>query len=313
MSNRSIHTLIQTGLILGLLAASVQIARADEPAKTEEAAKKSEGTMPFSNEPDTHQPPEKHFFPLLADKARAHGRELPPAYGVMYVTNWMDSDWRFTHAAVSLSGSPYVNLDAAKNATMDLQVQSNGAKADVWLFPFLDFMVGAGKVDIDAQLGLKDIPISFVPGLGGGTTVRGDKIVPMKFGGDYYSAGGVLAGAYNRFYGACDFSWVKTKLQGDAQMSSSGFWTFTAAPKIGYNAGLSQVYVGARYISKNENFKGTIDVPSGQRVGFDVNVKTDTWVGNFGIRSVIRKHWEILMESALGKRYQITGGIGYRW
>lgn len=269
------------------------------------AAPQSQGTMPFSNEPDMHTPTpsDKHFFPLM--QAKLKGREVPPPYGVMYVTNWMDSDWRFESAKVSV-GNFAADLDAAQNATMDLQVQSNGVKADVWILPFLDAMVGFGHVNVDAQLGLRDIPLSL-----GGT--RGDAIIPMKFGGDYYSFGGVLAGAYKRFYGATDFSWVKTKLQGDASLSSDGFWTFTAAPKIGYNAGLSQVYVGARYISKNENFKGSINTASGTPIGFDVKVKTDTWVGNFGLRTVIRKHWEILMESAIGKRYQITGGIGYRW
>jgi hypothetical protein len=177
----------------------------------------------------------------------------------------------------------------------------------------MDVMIGGGKVDVDAQLGLRDIPIYFDPALGGGTTVRGDKIIPMKFGGDYYSVGTVLTGVYKRFYGAVDMSWVKTMLQGDASLSADGFWTFTASPKIGYNAGLSQIYVGARYISKNEHYFGTVPLAGGQKLGFDVNVKTDSWVGNFGLRTVIRKHWEILMESALGNRYQITGGVGYRW
>lgn len=146
-----------------------------------------------------------------------------------------------------------------------------------------------------------------------GTTVYGDAIVPMSFSGDYYSFGGVLAGAYKRLYGATDFSWVKTNLQGNASLSADGFWTFTAAPKVGYNAGLSQIYVGARYISKNEHYSGTVPLPSGENLGFDVRVKTDSWVGNFGLRTVIRQHWEILMESALGNRHQITGGVGYRW
>jgi hypothetical protein len=290
---------------------------ADRLMAQDTATPTEQGKMPMSSEPDTYQRDERRLFPLMTDKMRSNikksGRELPPPFGVMYVTNWMDSDWKFTSAAVTLGNSPYINLDAAKDATMDLQVQSNGVKADLWLFPFLDLMAGGGKVDIDAQLGLRNIPVGVVPGLGGPTTVRGDKIIPMKFGGDYYSFGGVLAGAYQRLYGACDFSWVKTKLQGNASLSADGFWTFTAAPKIGYNAGLSQIYIGARYISKNEHYKGTVGLPDGNNLGFDVFIKTDSWVGNFGLRTVIRKHWEILMESAIGKRYQITGGVGYRW
>lgn len=295
------------GLLLGLLGFLSNINHAEETASSTPAK------MPFSSEPDTHERSQKRIFPLLGEKARERGRELPPPFGVMYVTNWMDSDWRFTSASVSLGNSPYINLDAAANATMDLQIQTNGFKADLWLFPFMDLMIGAGKVDVDAQLGLRDIPIYFDPALGGGTTVLGDKIIPMEFGGNYYSFGTVLAGAYKRLYAAADMSWVKTELQGDASLSADGFWTFTAAPKIGYNAGLSQIYVGARYISKNEHYFGTVPLSNGQKLNFDVNVRTSSWVGNFGLRTVIRKHWEILMESALGTRYQITGGVGYRW
>jgi len=231
----------------------------------------------------------------------------------MAITNWMNSDWRFESAAVSLANSPYLNLDAAQNATMNLEIQTTGVKFDLWVLPFLDLMVGGGNVDVDAKLGLRDIPIYFDPALGGGTTVRGDAIIPMEFGGSYYSLGTVLAGAYKRFYGAADMSWVKTKLNGDVNLGADGFWTFTAAPKVGYNAGLSQVYVGARYISKNEHYFGTVPLASGETLGFDVKVKTDSWVGNAGIRSVIRKHWEILMEVAMGVRQQITAGVGYRW
>ncbi|MGH8493528.1 MAG: hypothetical protein ACRERR_10575 [Moraxellaceae bacterium] len=261
--------------------------------------------MPFSDEPDTHSRSEQPLFPIWADKARASGRELPPPMGVMVLTNWMDSDWKFTSATVGISDNPGVELDAAQNATMDLQVKTNGVKGDLWVLPFLDVMVGFGTVDVDAQLGLRDIPLDL--------NTQGDAIVPMNFSGSYYSFGGVLAGAYQRFYAACDFNWLKTHLDGDASLSSDGFWTFTAAPKIGYNAGLSQVYVGARFISKNENFRGTVGLPNGNDMSFDVNVETKSWAGNFGIRTVMRQHWELLMESSIGQRYQITGGVGYRW
>jgi hypothetical protein len=269
------------------------------------------GTMPFSDEPDTAYV-KKHFFPLWQEKlqGRIGARALPPPYGVMLLNNWMLSDWRFKSAAVSLGGSNPISLDAAANATMNLSIGTRGFKADLWLLPFLDLFAGGGDVDVEASLGLRDIPLHFDPGVG---FVNGDAIIPMKFSGSYYSLGFVGAYAYKHFYGAMDASWVKTSLNGDASLSEDGFWTFTGAPKIGYNAGLSQLYIGARYVSKNEHYKGTVTLPNGNPLGFDVKITTDTWAPNAGMRTVIQKNWEFLIEVAGNPRHQITAGAGYRW
>jgi hypothetical protein len=269
------------------------------------------GLVPFSEDPDVTYK-KKQLFPLWKDKLKASQlRRLPPPYGVMLITNWMDSDWRFKSATVSLGGSNPISLDAAANATMDLNIGTTGIKGDVWVLPFLDVMGGFGRVDVDAQLGLRNIPLDWDAGSG---YTYGDAIIPMTFDGTYYSVGFVVAGAYRHFYGAADVSWVKTDLSGDdASLSTSGFWTFTASPKFGYNAGLSQVYIGARYISKNEHYTGNINLPTGNPLAFDVMITTDTWAPNAGIRTIIQNHWEVLMEVAGGVRHQITGGVGYRW
>ena len=106
---------------------------------------------------------------------------------------------------------------------------------------------------------------------------------------------------------------MKTSLNGDATLSADGFRTFTAAPKFGYNAGLSQLYVGAGYVSKNEHYMGTVSLASGNDLGFDVMVTTDTWAPNAGMRTVIQRNLEVLMEVAFEPRHPITVGVGYRW
>lgn len=298
-------------LLLALLAV-LGVLHASPAAAQTDTATVARGTQPFSDVPDTAYV-KKHFFPLLQDKLRARGismRNLPPPYGIMLINNWMDSDWRFQSAAVSLGGSNPITIDAAKDATMDLNIGTRGFKADVWVLPFVDVMGGYGDADIVAQLGLRNIPVDFDPGTG---YTYADAIIPMEFNGTYYSLGLVVAYAYKHFYGAADLSWVKTSLEGSASLSTDGFWTFTAAPKVGYNAGLSQIYIGARYVSKNEHYEGTVPLPSGNPLGFDVRITTDTWAPNFGMRTVIQEHWEFLAEVAGDPRHQITVGVGYRW
>jgi hypothetical protein len=268
------------------------------------------GTIPMSEEPDVAYKG-KHFFPLWQDKLTTEQmRRLPPAYGIMAITNWLQSDWEFKSAAISLGGSNPISLDAAEDATMQLEITTTGLKADVWVLPFLDVMGTYGDVEVAAELGLRDIPLDFDAGSG---YTYGDAIIPMEFDGTFYGIGIVPAYGYRHFYFAADMSWVKTKLSGSADLDASGFVTFTAAPKAGYNAGMSQLYVGARYVSKNERYTGTVDLPSGNPLGFDVEITTASWAPNVGMRTIIQNHWEIIMEMAGGPREQMTFGVGYRW
>lgn len=291
----------RSGVLFGALVSGLGAA--------DEASSASVHSAPAMVEPAKHR-----LFPLMSDRMREQiqkrGRELPPPFGVMALGNWLDSDWDFISASISLSDSPYIEIPAGETATMDLQSTTTGFKADVWVLPFVDLMIGGGRVDVDSSLNLVDIPLSYNPGQG---VVRGDKVVPLKFDGEYYSFGFVIAGAYRNFYGAIDASWIKTSLNGDASLSADGFWTLTVSPKIGYNTGMTQFYIGARYLSKNEHYIGTVALASGHTLGFDVQVDTASWAPNFGIRTVIREHWEILIECAFDTRHQVTGGVGYRW
>ena len=295
--------------LMSWLVAAVVLCAACGAARAADSTAVAKGTVPFSNDPDIVYK-KKALFPLWKEKLKLDQlRRLPPPYGVMLLGNWMDSDWKFKSASLTIGGSNPIPIAAANLATMDLNIGTTGFKGDIWVLPFLDLMGGGGNVDVDATLGLRDIPVEAAV-----NPAHGDAIIPMQFKGSYYSFGLVGAMAYQHYYGAVDMSWVKTNLSSDeASLSSSGFWTFTAAPKFGYNAGLSQVYIGARYISKNEHYEGTVNLPNGNPLGFDVNITTNTWAPNAGIRTVIQNHWEVLMEVAGGVRHQITTGIGYRW
>jgi hypothetical protein len=297
---------MRAGLATAILLLAAAAAHAQDTTAVER------GTVPFSGDPDYGYEKKRHLFPLFQDKLKPEvWRKLPPAYGVMYLNNWMQSDWEFTSAAVSLGGPNPISLDAAEDATMQLDIQTNGVKADLWVLPFLDLMIGGGMVDVEVELGLRDIPVDY--DVVAGDYTRADAIIPMEFDGTYYSFGFVPAGGYKNLYFAADVNWVKTNLEGSASLSTSGFWTFTAAPKFGYNAGLSQIYIGARYISKNEQYTGTVDLASGNPLSFDVHISTHSWAPNAGMRTVIRNHLEVLLEVAGGRRHQATAGIGYRW
>src|SRR4051812_23315687 len=83
----------------------------------EDAAPTVTGTIPFTSEPDTHQRPPDRIFPLFKKQlVKDPNRELPPPFGVMVITNWMNSDWRFESAQVNLNGSNPITIDAASNA-----------------------------------------------------------------------------------------------------------------------------------------------------------------------------------------------------
>jgi len=246
-----------------------------------------------------------HFFPLMQDLIKDRP-QVPPPYGVSIVSNWGSTDWDFKSATVGI-GDINASAAFAVGSDADIRISTVGLKGDVWVLPFLNAFAVIGKAHADNQLVLRGAPLNLIP------PVRGDVVVDFDLDGEYYTLGGVLAGGYKQFFFSMDFSATKTDFGNKDSVNSDQSATYSVAPRIGYVVGLSQVWVGGRYFDYSTQFNGRIPIPSGQQFNFDVELETASWNLTVGMRTMIKKHWEVLLDAGVGDRHMITGSLGYRW
>ena len=251
----------------------------------------------------------KAMFPLMQDLVKDRP-QLPPPYGVAVIDNWIGSEWKFTQAAIGID-DPNIPAGFANKCTANIDGTTLGIKPDLWLLPFFDVFFAAGYAHSTNQLILRDVPIKFVPGPG--TTVHGDVVVDFDLDGTFVTYGGVLAGGYKKFFSSIDMTATDTNFGKKDRVTPDQAFTYSVAPRVGYVIGLSQVWVGARYINSATHFVGDIPIPSGQNFSFDVRLKTASWNFGGGLRTVIKQHWEVLLDAGGGGRHMITSSLAYRW
>jgi hypothetical protein len=270
----------------------------------------------FAHAQDSSQAAEEepqHFFPLMKGLMKDRPA-VPPPYGVSIVSNWVDTDWEFNSATVGINDAS-VPAEFAKNSDANIRITTTGAKLDLWILPFFNIFFVAGQAHADNQLIMRGAPLKLItPGFGQpAELVRGDVVVDFKLDGPYYTFGGVLAGGYKNFFTSVDFSASVTDFGKKDQVNGDQSATYSVAPRLGYVVGLSQIWVGGRYFNYTTHYTGTVPIPSGQLFSFDVDLKTVSWNYAVGMRTVLKKHWEFLLESGFGARHMITGSVGYRW
>jgi hypothetical protein len=255
-----------------------------------------------------------HFFPLMKDLIKDRP-QVPPAYGVALAGNWVDTDWKFTSAAVGINDANVPAEQVAANSGANIRVGTVGVKADVWVLPFFNLFATVGNAEAKNQLVLRNAPIKFIPpGIGQpAQVVRGDVVVDFDLNGPYGTIGGVFAGGYKKFFASVDFSATNTNFGKKDLVHGEQSATYSVAARVGYAFGLSQIWLGGRYLDYSTHYYGNIPIPSGQNFAFDVGLKTASWNYSGGIRTVLQEHWEMLIEVGAGERHMITSTVGYRW
>jgi hypothetical protein len=182
----------------------------------------------------------------------------------------------------------------------------------VWVLPFLNLFATAGGVKLNVQAIGEDLPL----GLSGlpPEPVRGDLFVNLDFTGSYGGVGGVVNGAWRNFFAAADGSVVWTHLVSQTSGASGNeLETYTASVRVGYNARAVQPYVGGRYVRKIDHFEGTVTGPGGKPVTFAVDLKAPVWNYEAGVHTIIKRHFELVIEAGFGKRSHGLVNFGYRF
>jgi len=246
------------------------------------------------------------FFPLW--KSLLEGKDFLPPYGVNVVLFDLSGQWDVKNFSASVNGQDLVSL----SGTANVHPFTYGARADVWVLPFLNVFAVGGGVKLNVQAIGEDLPLG-ISGLPP-KPVRGDVFLDLDFTGYYGGVGTVVMGRWKDLFASADASAVWTHLVSQQSgVTGNELVTYTASVRLGYIAGAVQPYVGARYVRKIDHFEGTVAGPGGSPVTFAVDLQAPEWNYDVGAHALIARHFEFLVEAGFGKRTHGLANIGYRF
>ncbi|HEY2807930.1 MAG TPA: hypothetical protein VGI91_03985 [Steroidobacteraceae bacterium] len=246
------------------------------------------------------------IFPLW--KSLLGDKKFLPPYGFNLVLLDLSGQWDVKDFSAAVNGNELVAL----NGRADVHPFTYGARADVWLLPFLNVFTVFGGVKMKIGVVGYDLPL----GVGGvpPEVIRGDVNFNLDFTGYYGGGGFVLMYAYQNLFTSVDYSTVWTHLQSATTgVEGNEVRTDTASVRLGYNAGAVQPYIGARWVKKIDHFEGTVEGPNGSPVTFAVDLRAPAWNYTAGIHAMVFKHYELIVEAGFGDRTHGLVNLGYRF
>jgi len=245
-------------------------------------------------------------FPLW--KSLLEGRQFMPAYGVNLVLMDLSGQWDVQKFSAAVGSNEIASI----SGNAHVHPFTFGARADVWVLPFLNVFATGGGVKLNVQATGLDLPL----GVSGRPpeVIRGDVNLDLNFTGYYGGGGLVLSYAWKSYFTSVDYSSVWTHLESSqAGVTGSELRTDTASFRIGYNAGTIQPYIGGRWVKKIDHFEGTVDGPGDEPLIFAVDLKAPAWNYQIGIHGLIARHFECLVEAGFGQRTHGLVNFGYRF
>ncbi|WP_236009375.1 TonB-dependent receptor [Vibrio ulleungensis] len=252
-------------------------------------------------------------LPIWKSDAEALGYVLPEAFGIsigyMHVEQGINVD------SISFDGLKFLGRPLPEDligiTTKDSFQKSDvlTLRADMWLFPFLNFYAIGGKIKGYTQTTIDvaiDIPI-LKPEIN-------DLPFKLDLDGNMYGGGIVLAGGHGNWFTLVDASFTKTNLT----VIDGGIDSFVATPRVGYdftNHGTPiRAWIGAQYQDIQQSLSGNIsdlDLPSELANLIDL-VNTDE-EGRFNVEQSLATDWSPVagFQYTFNKTFNVIGEFSF--
>ncbi len=261
-------------------------------------------------------------LPFLGKSATKLGYQLPRPLGTAGFVYFHNQEMKFTGLEVGFDNSEMVNLENLFILNDSKVIQSSTiylAKADVWLFPFLNLMaiVGGGVNNIDGQLKINEELRDFINNLPGWLDLPNiPESLPIKTSvtSEIYGGGVTLAGGVGNFNVSLNYQLMFTKIV-EAHTTNM---VNVITPLFGYMSPFGiNFMVGAQGQFYNTKTSGFIDLNDTKgnphRLNYNVDFEPIQWNGIIGIYKDFNKHWEVAIQGGFGSRTSLTTVFGYRF
>lgn len=284
-----------------------------------------------SAQPENTTPPHQHYerwFPLLGDEAVKMSYELPEPFGIGI--NYMNIRQNINVKSTAFSGLGMGNMvfpgdifkiDASKTRQYS---QTRTLRLDTWVLPFWNVYGITGKtrghsisaIDVDSDPGQfkGNLINQMIAGIIHGMNNAGsfDNLnFELKFKGNTYGIGTVLAGGSGDWYGLLDINYTQTRFD----ILDGSITALTVSPRAGYRVdtpglraiglppGKLNLWVGTMYQNVQQEFKGSLnDLSMPASLKALMAMANQKGEGRFDVKQHLQSPWNIL----LGAQYSMT-------
>jgi len=228
------------------------------------------------------------------------GRSFPMPWGIGVTYFTQDQPYTVDSLEVGIPGFPAIPTELLK---VDNSIDEINAKLDVWLLPYLNVFGIAGNLD-----GTTDVDLSAVPGLAGVLPFTSLKV---KYDGEVYGAGAVLAAGSDRYFASLTGIITRTSLSGDFD---SNVEANVLTPRVGFIGRSAVFYVGSMYLDAQEHHSGNIMLPFLGEVPFDVRLsQKEDWNWLAGTSISLTQSFTLELEGGFGDRDHFNAALTYRF
>ncbi len=300
---------------------------AAEPAAAAPAAAAEPAPEPAAEEGESRW---SDFLPL--NKEMAGDADLPLPFGIGVTVYGQEQDMKLkgnislTAATVLLQGLDPLAYGALTGATstvtatadrVESEVDTNLAKIDAWVLPFLNVYGVFGEVDGENKV----VNASMVsPTSAAATALIEDAFDKIPIDGDVYGFGAVLAYSKGRWWGTLDYSYTEA----DLDISSSKIKTYTLSPRIGTTGEVGDlkgsIWIGGMHQDVDEHQTGSVTEDLSAfglgtpTISYDVKQEAEEeWNFLVGGSLDLSEQFNIAIEGGFGEREQFMGSLTFRF
>jgi hypothetical protein len=254
-------------------------------------------------------------LPFWADDARKLGFELPKTYGVGVIGLFQSADIDLTDVIVGgISVVEDIPLIDALGSDFNSDITTVQFRGDMWLLPFLNLSVIAGRLETDTDVTLRFTPaFQALYKLETGQDLPEFVEFPSSTSGDTLGFGLTTGLQYEQliFTASANYAWAVTN------ETESKVNALVLLGMVGYDFGDlgMQVLAGVQYQKTDRTIYGILDPGDGTNpLEFGIGVDIEETLFMLGVNKDIGRNWTFNAFGGInGTRSSLMAGFGYRW
>lgn len=258
------------------------------------------------------------IFPIFGRAAKKVGYDIPRPFGFDVFTHVQRQKMEMTDLSVSLNDGDTINFNDFFDYSKSKVSATTGlamARADAWIFPFLNVMAlaGVGTNAIDAPLKIDDEVRQKLEDWGwlvgiDSTDVPKEIAIKTTINATIFGGGATLAWGYKNFNISVSGMYMATYLK-EANTTNTAI---IISPLVGYMTPWFNVMAGAQAQFYNTRVTGNFRLDADKILNYNVDFVAQKWNFIAGIYKDMWKHFIFSAQFGFGARQSMTVIVGYR-